>query len=103
MTSEEFWNGEPSLLYAYIDAYQDRVNEEAWLFGLYTHIAVSTSLANAFMGKGKKAINYQEKPIDFKQQAKISNMTKQQKSDIARQHFNHQAKLKDFLKIKDNK
>ena len=68
MTYDQFWDGSPSLVIAYRDAYKlqrERENEMAWLQGLYIHDAFSAALANAFSKRGAKKRTYIEKPIDI--------------------------------------
>lgn len=54
MTPNQFWDEEPRLLECYIrkkELERDDINNNAWLFGIYTTKAFGTVLANAF---GKK-------------------------------------------------
>lgn len=64
MTYEQYWYDEPKLINAYIKAEEMRIskrNQELWLQGLYNHIALNTSLSNAF-SKHSHA-KYIEKPF----------------------------------------
>lgn len=79
MSVREFWNDEPSLMWAYRKSYMDKIklenelaNYNAWLNGLYVFDAVSVSLYNCLgREKGQMAKGYIEKPYDF-------NKTKEQ-------------------------
>mgnify|MGYP007113072730 FL=1 len=73
MSTREFWNEEPKLLWTYRKMYMDKIkiekeleNQQAWLQGLYFFNALSVSLYNNFGRKeGQPAENYMESPIDF--------------------------------------
>ncbi len=63
MSTREFWEEDPDLLWAYRKSYTDKVksqnetyNFNAWLNGFYTYTAIGKSLSN-------KA--YISKPYDF--------------------------------------
>ena len=78
MSTREFWNEEPELLWAYRKSYMDKLeierelsNYNAWLNGLYVFEAVSKSLYNSFGRKETEAvISYAERPFDFKEDPK---------------------------------
>lgn len=99
MSTHEFWDEEPSLFFVYLDAYKERLNENAWLFGLYTNIAVSTALGNAFRKKNDKPLEYPLEKLDLEGKKRIE---KGKVREVATKHFNKQAKIKDFLKQKYN-
>lgn len=74
MSTREFWEEDPELLWAYRKSYMDKMklqqetdNFNAWLNGLYVYNAVSVSLHNGF-GKGQ-AKSYISKPYDFSKTA----------------------------------
>ena len=53
-------------LRVYDEAYKlkrEMQDEMLYLSGIYTYEAVSVALSNAFRGKGKKPIEYRDKPI----------------------------------------
>lgn len=52
----------PAQLQAFSNGFQRRTNYEAWLHGLYTHIAFSVALAAAFSPKGKTPPKYPARP-----------------------------------------
>lgn len=77
MSTREFWNEEPELLWAYRKSYMDKFkieketeNYRAWLNGLYVYNAVSISLYNNFRKEGTEARNYVEQPYDFNKKPK---------------------------------
>ena len=62
-----FWYGDYCCLKYYEEAYMNRrkiQNENMWLMGMYNYSAHSTTLANAFRGKGQQAQEYMKKPMD---------------------------------------
>lgn len=73
MSTREFWEEDPNLLWAYRKSYMDKIklqqetdNFNAWLNGLYVFDAVSKSIYNNFGRKeAQPALNYIEKPYDF--------------------------------------
>ncbi len=67
MSTEEFWNGEPRVLYSYIKKHKlelDEMNEQAWLIGLYVFKAVETVVANALSKPNSIKETYFEKPLE---------------------------------------
>ncbi len=68
MTYEQYWEKSPYLAVAYRKAYKLRKeaeNEQAWLQGLYTHVAFAIALSNAFSKSGARKQNYIDKPLDI--------------------------------------
>ena len=73
MSSKEFWEEDPELLWAYRKSYMDKMkiqselnNYNAWLNGLYVFDAVSKSIYNSFGRKETQTpLHYMEKPYDF--------------------------------------
>lgn len=53
-------------------------DEKAYFDGYYTYEAVAISLANAFRGKGQKALKYREKPILQEIEEKNRPMTEEE-------------------------
>lgn len=83
MTYEQYWYGKPTLINAYIKAEEyraSRINQELWLQGLYNHIALNTSLSNAF-GKHSHA-KYIDKPIPITRQEQEANERNKQQRII---------------------
>lgn len=87
MSTREFWDEEPELLWAYRKSYMDKLkiqkeldNYNAWLNGLYVFDALSSSLYN-FFGKKEteKAISYTEQPYDFNAKPKSSEEIEKEK------------------------
>ncbi len=73
MSYDEYWYATPSLAKDYRKAYEIKrkvKDQEQWLDGMYTYIAVQTALANAFREKGKSPIKFPEKPITEKEEEK---------------------------------
>lgn len=72
MTEKEFWRDDPSLFNSYRTFFINKFkiqneidNNNAWLFGLYTHNALNVSLSNMWAKEGDEPAKYLEKPIDF--------------------------------------
>lgn len=73
MTSDEYWNASPYLVYAYrkADEYkQDRMSQEAWLQGLYIYGAFGAVLSNAFSKKGAQKAEYFKEAFRFRKKSK---------------------------------
>ncbi len=65
MTYEQFWDESPSIVKAYRQKFYieyNRMNESAWLTGLYVFDAFNKVLSAAFGGKREEYVN---KPIDI--------------------------------------
>ena len=63
-----FWYGDYCCLKYYEAVYlkQRKIkNEEMWMMGAYNFAAQSTTLANAFRGRGHQAQDYLKEPIQF--------------------------------------
>lgn len=73
MSTREFWEDDPDLLWAYRKSYVEKTKFEtekdnyiAWLHGLYIHNAVNIVIYNAFCRKeGQPAQEYIKEPYDF--------------------------------------
>ena len=77
MTSEQFWDGDPSLPKYYRKAYElqrKRRNEDLWLQGMYIYEALCdvSPVLHAFAKKGTRATPYSTKPypLNDKQSAR---------------------------------
>jgi hypothetical protein len=67
MTEEQYWDGDCTLVKCYREAEalrKERVNQEAWLQGMYIYDAISrlTPVLHAFAKKGTKPKPYVEEP-----------------------------------------
>lgn len=73
MSTSEFWEEDPTLMWAYQKSFYDKskieqqkTNFNCWLQGMYIFEAVSTSLYNCFGRKnGQSAMEYVKEPYDF--------------------------------------
>ena len=66
MTWDQYWNGDVWMVEAFREAdklRQQQRDVDAWLNGLYVMKAVYASVGNMLQGKGKKPIEYPEKPV----------------------------------------
>ena len=71
MSYEDYWYGDPYLVYDYIKAEQmrqERENASAWLLGAYVYKAVDAALSysDMFRGKGEKPRQYPSEPFPLK-------------------------------------
>lgn len=74
MTYELYWHGEPSLVKAYHEAYEkkiERMNYEKWLQGRYIYLAIGalTPVLNP-LSKKHKAEEYLKEPLIITEKAK---------------------------------
>lgn len=101
MSSKEFWEDDPQLYWSYRTFYMKKLQQEAeiynyegWLYGSYTHYAVSVALNNAF---SKRKLKYLEKPfgIEKKEHTKLQKELEQEPDKDIRQQkeFNYWARL----------
>lgn len=88
MSTNEFWEGNPDLFWAYRFSFytrakseQEEMNYRCWLQGAYFYEAVSVALSNSF-GKGKKQ-SYVSKPyILTKEEEEQENKKKSKELEI---------------------
>ena len=102
MSSKEFWEEDPQLYWSYRTFYlkkmqleAEELNYKSWLYGSYSHLAVSIALNNAF---SKKKLKYPEKPYGLKDnKAKTElqeKLEKEPNKDIRQQiEYNYWARL----------
>lgn len=60
---DEFWNGDPMLLYAYQKAYVNKIHKQSHIQGMYNFVAFSYSIANSFKKRTDKPIEYPKEDI----------------------------------------
>ena len=86
MSTNEFWNEEPKLLWAYRKVYADKIkiqnemnNYNAWLNGLYVFDAMSKCLFNSFGRKETQSPeHYVPKPYNFNAKPKTKEELEQE-------------------------
>lgn len=92
MSSEDFWENDPKLYWAYrtfyleklrLDAEKEKYN--AWLQGSTTYMAVSIALNNAFSKQKTKFPSYEEM---FNDKTKIKENKQLTKEEIQQQAIN---------------
>ena len=69
MTYEQYWFGDPYMVRAFYEAdklKRLRVDEEAWLNGLYVYQALDATMRNMFRKQGTKSAEYPKKPLGLK-------------------------------------
>lgn len=67
MSSEEYWEGDPSLPQYFLKAYkmrQEQLNHEAWLHGLYVYDAVISAMTR-LSDKKSQHKDYADRPYSF--------------------------------------
>jgi len=72
MTWDQYWYGDPLMVRIFYKAErlrQERVNEEAWLYGAYVSKAIEGTICNAFLETGKPKMSYPDKPIQLSKDA----------------------------------
>lgn len=87
MTVDEYWNGPPVLVNAYLDAYKLKIrheNEAAWLQGVYMFNGVQVALSNGFGKKGQKRAKFPSEPFDL---GLDTELEKQEKAKRARERI----------------
>ena len=78
MTYDQYWYEDPQMVRTFREAdklRQARVNEEAWLNGVYVAYAVASTIGNAYREKGMPKVDYPEKPIEFREPEKVDEDT----------------------------
>ena len=73
MTAKEFWEEEPTLMWAYRKSYMDKMkiqlemnNQNDWLQGLYIYRALSAVIYDSFVRKdGQPPMGYLDKKLDI--------------------------------------
>ena len=109
MSTREFWNEEPELLWAYRKSYMDKFeiqkelsNYNAWLEGLYVFDAISKGLYNSFGRKeGQLIANYLEKPYDFNSKPKTQKEIELEKQlEVEEQIKKRNNQIKEMLNKK---
>ena len=102
MSSDEFWEQDPKLYWAYRTFYlkqkeienkekQEYIKYESWLNGQITHIAVSIALNNAFSKQKKEFPSYNK--IFEKEQEKTKPKTKNEINKQVQAEFNAWARF----------
>ena len=85
MTSEQYWDGDPTLVKYYRKADEmkkERLNEELWLQGMYIYEALCdvSPVLHAFAKKGTKPQPYSDKPYSINEkQRERDEIIKEQK------------------------
>ena len=68
MTYDQYWYGDPLMVRAFYKAdklRQERMDEEAWLHGVYMVNALNATVGNAFRKQGQSPIEYPKEPISL--------------------------------------
>lgn len=65
MSYEQYWYGDPLMVRAFYKAdklRRERMDEEAWLNGLYVMKAIDSTICNGFRKSGQDPAEYPKKP-----------------------------------------
>lgn len=98
MSSEDFWENDPKLYWAYRTFYLkqkeieiEQLRYNAWLQGSMNYMGVSMALNNAFSKQKLKYPSYDEltKEVDSKKEEKLSQ---KDINEIAQEQFNYWAR-----------
>jgi len=85
MTYEQYWYGDPLMVRAFYKAEQlrqERMNEEAWLFGAYTYRALDSTVGNMMRKKGAKLSEYPENPIGLVNQEETADENLEEQEEV---------------------
>lgn len=105
MSSEEYWNGEPSLVIPYRKAYQlkqKQQNYNAWLQGMYFYDALTrvAPIFNAFAKEGSRTEPYPDEPYPITREDK-DEQERRKNERIRREQLEHfKAMVANFNKEK---
>ena len=69
MSYEQYWYGDVWVSKSFVEAdklRQERVDTEAWQFGVYVAKAIESTICNAFLDKGKEPMQYPQQPLFVK-------------------------------------
>ena len=84
MTYDQYWYGDPHMVRAFFEAEkirQQRVDAEAWLFGIYTYKALAATVGN-IGNKGAK-IEYPAEPLYKPEQEETAPTEAEEDKEIA--------------------
>lgn len=86
MSEEQYWDKDPSLAKAFREAEeirQERMNQEAWLQGMYIYDAINrlSPILRAFAKKGTKAQPYVESAYPISKKAVEEEKKKREKAE----------------------
>ena len=73
MTYEQYWYDDPLMVRAFYKAdklRRERMDEEAWLHGLYVYRALDATVGNSFRQKGQTPVEYPNEPTSLAERRK---------------------------------
>lgn len=87
MTEAQYWDGDPTLVKYYREAEElrkERVNQEAWLQGMYIYDALArvAPILHAFAKKGTKAQPYVEEAYPISKKTREDAGVKKEKQKL---------------------
>lgn len=75
MSADEYWNGYPRLAREYRKSHKKQLDEwnyKAWIHGRYIADAISATIGNAFIPKGRKPMQYPKEPYALTEEEQIA-------------------------------
>lgn len=84
MTYDEYWYDDVLKARTYANAdkeKQERINEQAWLFGFYVYKALGATVGNIFAAKNAKPIEYPSEPIGYENRKTEAQKQKEQEAE----------------------
>lgn len=113
MTPDQFWYDDIELFEAYRTAYQNKVNYQCWLNGVYTLNALETAIINcmpsaigvAFSDNSteRPILSYYDKPIDFNRYINHETFYEQKQSVTTKEGYNDAMKNLNALAMSNKK
>lgn len=104
MSWDQFWHGDCTMVKYYREAdrmRRERVNQEAWLHGLYTYEAIAdlSPILRASFGKGvRKPLDYPKQPYALDEQEREERKRKEEALKLEQM----KAKMSNFAKRKNS-
>ena len=83
MTYDEYWYDDALKARTYANAdreKQERINEQAWLYGFYVFKALAATVGNFGLKKGAKPIEYPAEPIGYEKRKTEAQKKKEQEA-----------------------
>ena len=84
MTYEQYWFGDPLMVRAFFKAEklrQQRVNEEAWLQGIYFYRALDATVGNIMRKQGTTPSEYPKQPFNISDEEREETRAQREKRE----------------------
>ena len=86
MTYEQYWYDDPLMVRAFYKAEKlrkERMDEEAWLNGLYIQSAIEATIGNAYRKPGQTPAKYPKEPFSLQKKREEREQTEEEKEKEA--------------------